>query len=215
MGSGDGRGRDGGSVADQNNGDKVGRGEKRGNFEDIATSGSIACQDDIDNEGHDDVVGKGRGRGASFDHIKHRGLSSMAGGLEGGGGSGRMLCNLDAGNAGFDSSRWQRCVALPDSDVCSNGQGRSCSGASGQGGGLSGHDYEANDPNNLWDDPAAPSLYQAARNFTAFGGLLEDDRPSASEANDPKKPSLVCLWLELGGGGHQQTRGSTYDLLMS
>jgi hypothetical protein len=85
---------------------------------------------------------------------------------------------------GFDSGRWQRGVALPASDDTRtlNNRGRADSGGgSGRGSfggtGRIGGDYEADNPNDLWDDPVSSSTYGAASDFSAFGGSLENDVP--------------------------------------
>jgi len=64
-----------------------------------------------------------------------------------------------------DANRWQRGVALPPA-------GES---ARREGGGR----YESDDPDDLWDDPK--SLTEAAADFSAFGGSLDDDPKSASD----------------------------------
>ena len=86
---------------------------------------------------------------------------------------------------GFDSGRWQRGVALPASDDTrtlnnrgradsGGGSGRGSFGGTGRGGGG---DYEADNPNDLWDDPVSSSTFGAASDFSAFGGSLENDVP--------------------------------------
>ena len=116
----------------------------------------------------DEGGGGGLHRLGSGGRIDHRG------GMAGGGG----------GGGGFDSGRWQRGVALPEGDARPSSRGRSDSSGGGRGFGDGGRggNYEADDPNDLWDDPAAPSSYGAASDFSAFGGSLEDDRPSVSRA---------------------------------
>jgi hypothetical protein len=108
-----------------------------------------------------------------------------------------MLRDLDSGDSGridhrggggFDSGRWQRGVALPDSDVRSNSRGRSDSNGGARGGSC-----EADDPNDLWDDPTAPSSYGAASDFSAFGGSLDDDRPSVSRAGSGRSMETFDL----------------------
>lgn len=77
---------------------------------------------------------------------------------------------MDRGSSsggGFGSGRWQRGVKVPDEDV----RGRS--------GGRSSHndDYDAENPDDLWDDPLGGGPVGAASDFSAFGGSLEDDHP--------------------------------------
>lgn len=86
---------------------------------------------------------------------------------------------------GFDSGRWQRGVALPASDDTrtlnnrgradsGGGSGRGNFGGTGRGGGG---DYEADKPNDLWDDPVSSSTFGAASDFSSFGGSLDNDVP--------------------------------------
>ncbi|KAL3776943.1 hypothetical protein ACHAW5_009255 [Stephanodiscus triporus] len=121
-------------------------------------------------------VGGGGGRLRDFDS-----------GDEGGGVHHRGGGRIEHRGGGFDSGRWQRGVALPDGDARPNSRGRSDGGGSGPGrgygdrGGVS--DREADDPNDLWDDPVAPTSYGAATDFSAFGGSLEEDRPRGSRSS--------------------------------
>lgn len=131
----------------------------------------------------------------------HRG--SMDRGMDRGSSSGR---------GGFDSGRWQRGVALPEGDTRSNSRGRD------DDRGMSRNsDYEADNPDDLWDDVGAgPS--GAASDFSAFGGSLEDDHPKGKTgmgAFDLSDMSAAAAAFEdeLHGGKSKADNGTSNGAL--
>lgn len=70
------------------------------------------------------------------------------------------------GSSRVEEDRWQRGVALPPP---------------GEGSRRDNNDqFESDNPDDLWDDPLSPT--EAAADFSAFGGSLEDD-PKSSVGN--------------------------------
>jgi hypothetical protein len=84
----------------------------------------------------------------------------------------------DGGGTAFGGSRWQRGQALPPADQAKKAR-----------------EKETDNPDELWDDPAADV---AASDFTAFGGSLDDrsDAGSAGEAFDFDKMAEASRRLE-------------------
>ena len=155
-------------------------------------------------------VGGGERRPTTERMMGPKGLSS-GGGL---GGSGRLLRDFDSGDeggggshhrasierergsgggsGGFGGGRWQRGVALPEGgDTRSNTLHRGGGGRDDSGRSLSNRyndNYEAKDPDELWDDPTTSSgvggrggsggVSGADSDFSAFGGSLDDEPKS-------------------------------------
>lgn len=66
--------------------------------------------------------------------------------------------------------RWQRGMSIPEND---------------RGSRPSRNDVEANNPDDLWDDPTTGGgALAAAADFSAFGGSLEDDHPRGKTGMD-------------------------------
>ena len=125
----------------------------------------------------------GRERGGAGGGDRHHGSMSDHIGGPPPPGVHRRIGGMAPPPGGFDSGRWQRGVALPASDdtrtLNNRGRADSGGGASGRGsfGRGGGGDYEADNPNDLWDDPVSSSTFGAASDFSAFGGSLENDAP--------------------------------------
>ncbi|KAL3762335.1 hypothetical protein ACHAWU_003840 [Discostella pseudostelligera] len=112
----------------------------------------------------------------------HRGSIDRDRGSGGGGG----------GSGGFGGGRWQRGVALPEGgDTRSNTLHRGGGSRDDSGRSLSNRyndNYEAKDPDELWDDPTTSSgvggrggsggVSGADSDFSAFGGSLDDEPKS-------------------------------------
>lgn len=77
------------------------------------------------------------------------------------------------GGGSSSGGRWQRGVAVPEGDTRPSSRGHFDSRGGGQ---PNDEDYEASDPDDLWDDPGAGGGTGAAADFSAFGGSLDDDR---------------------------------------
>lgn len=74
-------------------------------------------------------------------------------------------------STGGGGGRWQRGMSIPESD---RGGSRS-----------SRNDIEADNPDDLWDDPTTGGgALAAAADFSAFGGSLEDDHPRGKTGMD-------------------------------
>eukprot|EP00804_Cyclotella_cryptica_P024270 CCRYP_012549-RC/>CCRYP_012549-RC protein AED:0.08 eAED:0.08 QI:405/1/1/1/0.5/0.28/7/635/1156 len=87
-------------------------------------------------------------------------------------GSGSGTATRSRSNVGSSSTgRWQRGVALPPGNNEENRRSNS-----GGGRGESGFYPEADDPNDLWDDPGGGGT-GAAPDFSQFGASLEEDIP--------------------------------------
>jgi len=93
--------------------------------------------------------------------------------------------------------RWERGIALPPPEE-RVGRGNN-------------RNDDAEDPNDLWDDPMASSRVAAAADFSAFGGSLDND-PRATHTNDSAfdLTSFAEASLKVEGSLH---RGSTDDKL--
>lgn len=73
-------------------------------------------------------------------------------------------------SSGGASGRWQRGMSVPEND---------------RGSRSSRNDVEADNPDDLWDDPTTGGgTMAAAPDFSAFGGSLEDDRPRGKTGMD-------------------------------
>lgn len=73
-------------------------------------------------------------------------------------------------STGGGGGRWQRGMSIPESD---------------RGSRLSRNDVEADNPDDLWDDPTTGGgAMAAAADFSAFGGSLEDEHPRGKTGMD-------------------------------
>ncbi|KAK1736422.1 hypothetical protein QTG54_013022 [Skeletonema marinoi] len=73
-------------------------------------------------------------------------------------------------STGGGGGRWQRGMSIPESD---------------RGSRPSRNDVEADNPDDLWDDPTTGGgALAAAADFSAFGGSLEDDHPRGKTGMD-------------------------------
>jgi hypothetical protein len=148
----------------------------------------------------------------------HRGSIDRGGSSSSGGGG---------GGGGFGGGRWQRGVALPEGDNRSNmhrGGGRDDSGRSMSN--RYNNNYEAEDPDDLWDDPTTTSgrggiggggVSGADADFSAFGGSLEEEpksrgrtNMSAFELTDMSK-AAAAFESELHGHKKGGDNGITHD----
>jgi len=82
--------------------------------------------------------------------------------------------------------RWQRGVALPTES----------SGKPGGGGSNRSSSKEAENPNDLWDDPGGAADSGAAADFSAFGSMPADDNTGSDEPFDFDKMAEASRKLE-------------------
>jgi len=142
--------------------------------------------------------------------IPDRGSMSDRGSLGGGVFGSRGSSSQGGGFGG----RWQRGVALPEGDIRPSSRGRTPADRSER----SRHDpeYEADNPDDLWDDPTSGGGGTgAAADFSAFGGSLDDEPPrpkgktgmDAFELSDMSK-AAAAFENELHGDGRRMSIGS-------
>lgn len=122
--------------------------------------------------------------------------------------SGSRTIPRESSGGGFGGGvgRWQRGVALPADDGRGSG-----------GRGSSNRDVDANNPDDLWDDPTGGGGGTgAAADFSAFGGSLEDDslpkgKTGMSGAFELSDMSKAAAAFEAELHGDKKSNGENED----